>query len=80
MHVFAVPARRADGTIAVLGLSDNPFDLAASIIDATSRLTSHSHGAGKLSSKSLISKMTLRSGVANPPKLTLYAALPKTIV
>jgi hypothetical protein len=50
-------------------LSDNPFDLAASTIDATSRLTSHSQGPGKVSSKSLISKMMLRSGVANPPKL-----------
>ncbi|MNT89583.1 hypothetical protein D3C72_2303370 [compost metagenome] len=32
------------------------------------RLTSHSQGAGRVSSKSLMSKIRLRSGVANKPK------------
>src|SRR5262249_61750296 len=49
-------------------LSDRPFARPASTTDATSRLTSHSQGAREVSSKSLISKMTLRSGVANPKK------------
>jgi hypothetical protein len=35
---------------------------------AVSRLTSHSQGAGRVSSKSLMSKKMLRSGVAKPPK------------
>ena len=33
-----------------------------------SRLRSHSQGAGYVSSKSLMSKMIRRSGVANAPK------------
>ena len=40
----------------------------ASIILVANRLTSHSHGAGKVSSKSLMSKIRFRSGVANNPK------------
>ncbi len=39
-----------------------------------SRLTSHSHGPGSVSSKSLMSKTTLRSGVANLPKLLTWAS------
>ena len=44
------------------------MDRAARTKDATSRLTSHSQGAGSVSSKSLMSKMTFLSGVAKPPK------------
>ena len=39
---------------------------------AARRLTSHSHGAGSVSSKSLMSKIKRRSGVANPPKLSRW--------
>ena len=52
--------------------SDRPIDRAASTKEATSRLTSHSHGAGSVSSKSLMSKMMLRSGVAKPPKFSRW--------
>ena len=38
------------------------------------RLTSHSHGAGSVSSRSLMEKMTRRSGVAKPPKLHRWAS------
>ena len=38
------------------------------------RLTSHSHGPGSVSSKSLMSKTRLRSGVANLPKLVTCAS------
>ena len=41
---------------------------------AARRLTSHSHGAGSVSSRSLMEKMTLRSGVAKPPKLHRWAS------
>jgi hypothetical protein len=36
---------------------------------AERRLRSHSHGAGSVSSRSLMEKMIFRSGVAKPPKL-----------
>ncbi len=48
--------------------AENPFDLAASTKLAASRFKSHSHGPCSVSSKSLMSKMIRRSGVANPPK------------
>src|SRR6516225_10953150 len=66
-HVFPVTARRTDGTITgfVIG---SPIERAASAIEAASRFTSHSHGTDRVSSKSLMSKMMLRSGVAKPPK------------
>ena len=41
---------------------------------AASRLTSHSHGPGCVSSKSLQSKMSWRSGVPNTPKLERCAS------
>ena len=41
---------------------------------AARRFTSHSHGAGSVSSRSLMEKMILRSGVANPPKLERWAS------
>ncbi|MNF99138.1 hypothetical protein D3C84_820250 [compost metagenome] len=36
------------------------------------RFTSHSQGAGSVSSKSLMSKIRLRSGVANKPKFNRW--------
>ena len=39
---------------------------------AARRLTSHSQGAGRVSSRSLMSKMTRRSGVAKSPKLSRW--------
>ena len=39
-----------------------------------SRLTSHSHGPGSVSSKSLMSKTRLRSGEAKAPKLARWAS------
>ena len=39
---------------------------------AARRLTSHSHGAGSVSSKSLMSKTRLRSGVAKMPKFSRW--------
>jgi hypothetical protein len=39
-----------------------------------SRLTSHSHGPGNVSSKSLTSNTSLRSGEANNPKLARWAS------
>ena len=41
---------------------------------AHNRLTSHSHGPGTVSSKSLMSKTRLRSGLANFPKLVTCAS------
>jgi len=38
------------------------------------RFTSHSQGAGIVSSKSLMSKISRRSGVAKPPKLSRWAS------
>ena len=47
---------------------------AASTKEATSRLTSHSQGAGNVSSRSLMSKISRRSGVAKPPKFIRWAS------
>ena len=41
---------------------------------AARRLTSHSHGPGSVSSKSLMSKISRRSGVPNTPKLDRWAS------
>ncbi len=41
---------------------------------AAKRLTSHSHGPGRVSSKSLTSNMSERSGEANRPKLDRWAS------
>ena len=41
---------------------------------AASRLTSHSQAPGSVSSKSLMSNTTRRSGVANSPKLPMWAS------
>ena len=39
---------------------------------AARRLTSHSHGAGSVSSKSLMSNSSCRSGLAKPPKFATW--------
>ena len=41
---------------------------------AASRLTSHSHGPGRVSSKSLASNTSARSGEANRPKFDRWAS------
>ncbi len=41
---------------------------------AAKRFTSHSHGPGAVSSKSLTSKTSLRSEAANPPKFAIWAS------
>ncbi len=41
---------------------------------AASRLTSHSHGPGSVSSKSLASKTSVRSGEAKRPKFERWAS------
>jgi len=41
---------------------------------AASRFTSHSHGPGRVSSKSLMSKIICRSGVPNRPKFDRWAS------
>ena len=41
---------------------------------AAIRLTSHSHGPGRVSSKSLMSKISCRSGVPNTPKFDRCAS------
>ncbi len=52
----------------------NPFSRAAMTTLAAIRLTSHSHGAGSVSSKSLVSNTSDRSGDANRPKFEMWAS------
>ena len=52
----------------------NPLSRAAISMLAASRLTSHSHGPGSVSSKSLTSKTSRRSGEANTPKFDRCAS------
>ena len=59
--------------------AEKPFDRAACTTLAARRLTSHSHGPGSVSSKSLMSKITRRSGVAKPPKFIRWQS-PHTCV
>ena len=51
-----------------------PFARAAITTLAASRLTSHSHGPGSVSSKSFESKTSVRSGEANRPKFERWAS------
>ena len=55
-------------------LAVNSRSRAAMTTLAASRLRSHSHGPGRVSSKSLTSKISLRSGEANSPKLDRWAS------
>ena len=52
----------------------NPFCRPATAKLATRRLTSHSHGPGSVSSKSLMSNTSVRSAEANRPKLDRWAS------
>lgn len=53
---------------------DRPLARAARTTDVVSRFTSHSKGPGFVSSKSLTSKITDRSGAANMPKFARCAS------
>ena len=55
-------------------LAVNPLSRPATVRLAASRLTSHSNGPGRVSSKSLTSKTRLRSGEANAPKFDRWAS------
>ncbi len=67
-------ARTVPSTAAVRAGSSMLRLRAATATLAASRLTSHSHGLGSVSSKSLTSKIRFRSGVANTPKLARCAS------
>ena len=55
-------------------LVENPLSRPATARLAASRLTSHSNGPGWVSSKSLMSKTSRRSGEAKTPKLLMCAS------
>jgi hypothetical protein len=55
-------------TIWSWSLARKPLSRAAICMLTASRLTSHSHGPGSVSSKSLTSNTSARSGEANTPK------------
>ena len=61
-------------TIARRSAGLNPRSRPAISRLAASRLTSHSHGPGKVSSKSLMSNIICRSGEANTPKFDRCAS------
>ena len=61
-------------TILRRALSVNPLSRPATARLAASRLTSHSNGPGRVSSKSLTSKTSRRSGDANAPKFDRCAS------
>jgi hypothetical protein len=70
--IFAISARYSAEqpcTAVLPSPSESPAVLAATTKLAASRLTSHSHGPGWVSSKSFRSKTGLRSGVAKVPTL-----------
>ena len=58
----------------VLVLGAKPLSRAAISMLAASRLTSHSHGPGSVSSKSLMSNTSRRSGEAKTPKFDRCAS------
>ena len=55
-------------------LTAKPLSRAAISMLAANRLTSHSHGPGSVSSKSLTSNTSRRSGEANTPKFDRCAS------
>src|SRR5690348_7097214 len=61
-------------TMARRPAGENPRSRPMISILAARRLTSHSHGPGRVSSKSLMSKIICRSGVPNRPKLDRCAS------
>src|ERR1035437_5243971 len=62
--------RRSNGVSPIPGFM--PAERPATSILTVNRLTSHSQGSGSVSSKSLMSKTRLRSGVANAPKFIMW--------
>ena len=67
-------APAAARTILRRALAGNPLSRPATARLAASRLTSHSNGPGRVSSKSLTSKTRRRSGDANAPKFDRCAS------
>ena len=72
-HRGAVARGRSQDDLAA-SLAVNPLSRPATARLAASRLTSHSNGPGSVSSKSLRSKTSRRSGEANAPKLARCAS------
>jgi hypothetical protein len=64
--VLAVASSSSLGAIATLAVGQS--NRSCREHDRSDKTLDVSHGAGDVSSKSLISKMMLRSGVAKPPK------------
>ena len=62
-HVLAIGSGCCEHDVAPLGVVEAAIAGAISKL-AASRLTSHSHGPGRVSSKSLMSKTRSRSGAA----------------
>ncbi len=73
-HRPSVGAGGHAGTIALHLVGLNPRLRPAISRLAARRCTSHSNGPGRVSSKSLRSKTSWRSGAANPPKLERWAS------
>ena len=80
---FFIPAKLAiavryaptvSSTIRSCSPPRNPLSRAAINMLAANRLTSHSHGPGSVSSKSLTSNTSRRSGEANTPKFDRCAS------
>ena len=61
-------------TTARRSFAEKPFSRPAIAKLAASRFTSHSHGPGAVSSKSLMSKTRFRSGEPNTPKFDRCAS------
>ena len=72
MRAYSSMCSRYDATMVrtapVQRRPPRPSSRDASSMLAAKRLTSHSHGARRVSSKSLMSNNSRRSGLANPPK------------
>ena len=73
-HRLPVRAHAADRQSSRAVLAENSRDRAAISKLAASRFTSHSNGPGFVSSKSLMSNTSVRSGDANPPKFARCAS------
>ena len=74
-HAMAVRySSTVSNTACSCSLTANPLSRAAMTTLAARRLTSHSHGPGSVSSKSLMSNTSRRSGEANKPKLERCAS------
>ena len=72
--IAAVLARRRRITIARRSAGSNPRSRPRTSKLAASRFTSHSHGPGSVSSKSLMSNSSCRSGEPNTPKFDRCAS------